>query len=532
MNVPGTSQLSGTGIRYFRIIGRANVSVALAEFSVLTFEGRPLRIASVTKSSMAVSGGQSWNCVDGDVRTDCFTAFGAVESILFDMGALLPPASIQKIVVVNRLGAGARDTLAGQPLQFLAFDMAILSTVSFPADTRDQYQFPEACDFGTFLNIIDCLKCPVSTYKDQVSNASSCTTCPVRNGTQTVTVWVGSNSSSSCVCPEGFAATAPGTCTACAVNTFREVSSALGFCTACPPGSSTGNKTAQASCNFCVAGFSGNLGSTSCRPCTNCSPVISENSPPVVPDTTISSSILKSLIITATSTPSPATAPELAAISALLIVAIGASSLGCVLLVSGTLAFVLKKRKISKAAKLQHGPSPSAPKYMPMGISSTGRGLDPANQLLNVNRLSQMQMQMSCSTPTGPNLNSITGSIKYGMTNNMFNSGLSNNMVLNSGLEPILSGQTNQTTGSFSNSIGRNFAPMTQFGQLPNLMNPTVFKKNQSMGFPRTMNSNFSQTTQQFSLMTSIANTQKIGNTVTLMPRHTLQFESSVINKT
>ena len=197
VSVPNTSQLFGTGIRYFRIIGRANVGLALAEFSVLTFEGRPLRITSVTKSSMAVSGGQSWNCVDGDLGTDCLTASGATESILFDMGALILPAAIQKIIVVNRVGVGARDTLAGQPLQFLSGSMVILSSYTFPTDTRDQYQFPEACDFGTFLRFSDCANCPVMTYKDQVGDASSCTACPVRNGIQTVTIGVGSKSLSS-----------------------------------------------------------------------------------------------------------------------------------------------------------------------------------------------------------------------------------------------------------------------------------------------------------------------------------------------
>ena len=519
VNVPGTSQLSGTGIRYFRIIGRANVSVALAEFSVLTFEGQPLRIASVTKSSMAISGGQSWNCVDGDVMTDCFTASGAVESILFDMGALLPPAAIQKIIVVNRVGAGARDTLAGQPLQFLAFNMAIITTFTFPTETRDQYQFPRACDFGTFLNFTDCFNCPVGTYKDQVSDASNCTACPMQNGIQTVTVGAGAKSFSSCVCPGGYAATAAGTCTACAVNTLRDASSALSSCTACPPGSSTGNKTAQASCNFCAAGFSGNLGSMSCRPCTNCNLPMSANLPPVVLDATTSSyattssSTLINLIITATLIPPLATASELSPISTLLIVVIGAGSLGCVILVSGIFTYVLKKRRSANAAKVQFWPISSGPNFLPMGINTVGWDQNPqmmANQLLTVNR--SPQMQMSNSFPTGPQFNSMSAKSNGEMTNNLFNSGIANNMTFNRGLRPTLSNQRNDTNVLYRNSMTQNFAPTTQFGQLPNLVNGTLYNRTPTLSFNGTMNNNatlnFPRTNQRKSQVAEPTNTK------------------------
>ena len=500
VNVPGTSQLSGTGIRYFRIIGRANVGVALSEFSVLSFEGRPLRIASVTKSSMAVSGGQSWNCVDGDVRTDCFTASGAVESILFDMGALLPPAAIQKIVVVNRVGSGARDTLAGQPLQFLAFNMAILSTFTFPTDTRDQYQFPEACDFGTFLGLTDCLSCPVGTYKDQVSDASSCTACPVQNGIQTVTVRAGGKSLSSCVCPGGYAATPPGTCTACAVNTFSGVLNALNSCTACPPGSSTGDKTAQASCNFCAAGFLGNLGSKSCRPCTNCILTMPENFPPVVPNATSCSSTFIGLITTATSTPPPATASESSTISTNFIVAIGVGCLGCILLVSGISTYVLRSRRSANAAKVQFRPLSSRPNLLPMGMNNVGWDQNPqmmTNQLLTANRFSQMHL--SNSSLNSPQYSSLSGKINGGLTNNVFNSGMANNMTFNSLLRPTLLNQSNETNGLYGTSMSRSFAPISQSGQLPITRSGTLFQT-ATLNFPGTMKNkstlNFSQTNQ------------------------------------
>ena len=506
MNVPGTSQLSGTGIRFFQIVGRANVGVALAEFSVLTFEGRPLRIASVTKSSMAVSGGQSWNCVDGDVMTDCFTASGAVESILFDMGALLPPATIQKIVVVNRVGAGARDTLAGQPLQFLAFNMAIISTFTFPADTRDQYQFPGACDFGTFLGFTDCFNCPEGTYKDQVSDASSCTACPVQNGIQTVTIRAGSKSLSSCVCPGGYAATTPGTCLACAVNTFRDVSNALSSCTACPPGSSTGNKTAQALCNFCAAGFLGNLGSISCRPCTNCNLPMSANSPPSVLDAitksyaTTSSSTFISIIITATSTFPPATASESSPISTSFIVAIGVGCLGCVLFVSGILTYVLRSRRSANAAKVQFKPLSSRPNLLPMGMNNVGWDQNPqmmTNQLLTANRFSQMHL--SNSSLTGPQFNSMSAKINGGMTNNVFNSGMANNMTFNSLLRPTLLNQSNETNGLYGTSMSQSFAPISQSGQLPITRSGTLYQT-ATLNFPSAMKNkstlNFSPTNQ------------------------------------
>ena len=477
VNVPGTSQLSGTGIRYFRIIGRANVGVALSDFSVLTFEGRPLRIASVTKSSTAVGGGQSWNCVDGDLGTDCFTASGAAESILFDMGALLLPTAIQKIIVVNRVGAGARDTLAGQPLQSLGNNMNLLSTFTFPSDFRDQYQFPEACDFGTFLKFTECVSCPVSTYKDQMGDASSCSACPVQNGIQTVTVGAGSKSLSSCVCPGGFVATAPGTCTACAVNTFRDVSSVLSSCTACPPGSSTGNKSAQAACNFCAAGFSGTLGATSCRPCTNCSLVMSENSLPVVPSTTTSSSMLISLIKTATPIALIVTASELSSISTLLIVAIGAGSVCSILLLSGILAYVLRRRKIANAAKLQCGPLPLKPNFMPMGMNTMGWDQNQqmtANQLLTGNRIPQMHMSNSFSTSPifGPHFN-MSPKTDSGMTNSMFSSGMTNNTIFNNEVTSntlFNSGMTNTMTfnirprSSISNQTQPNIATSMSAG--------------------------------------------------------------------
>ena len=510
--VPNTSQLFGTGIRYFRIIGRANVGVALAEFSVLTFEGRPLRITSVTKSSVAVSGGQSWNCVDGDLGTDCITASGAAESILFDMGALVLPTAIQKIIVVNRVGAGARDTLAGQPLQFLGSNMAILSTFTFPTDTRDQYQFPETCDFGAFLKLIDCISCPVKTYKDQMGDASSCTACPVHKGIQTVTVGAGSKSLSSCVCPGGFSATAPGTCTACAVNTFRDVSSALSSCTACPPGSSTGNKTAQASCNFCAAGFSGNLGSTSCRPCTNCSLTMSGNLPPVMLDATTSSSTLIGLVITATSTPAPATASELSPISTLLIVVIGAGSLGCVTLVSGLFTYVVRRRKSANAAKVKFEPLSSRPNFLPMGINNERWDQNPqmmANQLLTVNRIPQMHL--SNSSPTGPQFNFMSAKINGGMTNNIFNNGMANNTTFNSGSRPT-STSRNEINELFGNSMSRSFAPTTQFGRLPNLVNGTLFNRSPTLTFTaatKNVNTlNFPQTNRQYFGATSTANTK------------------------
>ena len=369
---PGFVPLVSDGVRFFRILARAYVGIALAEFSVQTFEGRQIRIASVTKSSVAVSDGQTWNCVDNDVRSDCSTGSGAVEWMLFDLGMSLPLEAIQKITVVNRAGIGAKDTLSGLVLQLLNWDSVFITSYSFASDIRDAYVFPETCDFGSFSSFFGCNPCPLGTYKNQVGDMS-CNACPLQNSVQTVTVASGSTALGACVCPGGFTGLTPGLCVACPVNTFKSLSNVISSCAACPPGSSTGNASAQTSCSFCAAGFSGNQGVTSCRPCANCSLALSDNSPPAVPSVT--STI--AAIATGSKMPMPtvvANFPSSSDLSTLVIVIISACSLGLAFFVTGVVFYVLKRQTLgSKQVGSQPGPLLVDPFYFqPMAMNSMG----------------------------------------------------------------------------------------------------------------------------------------------------------------
>ena len=356
---PGFVPVIGDGVRFFKIQARPNIGIALAEFSIQTFDGQQIRIASVTKSSVAVSDGQTWNCVDNDIRSDCLTGSGASEWMLFDLGMSFPLEVIQKIVVVNRAGVGAKDTLSGLALQFLNGDLVFLSSYTFASDIREVYVFPETCDFGSSFSFSGCSPCPVGTYKNRVGD-TGCNACPLRNGIQTVTVESGSTSLGACVCPGGFTAPTPGSCVACAVNTFRSLSNSVSSCAVCPPGSSTGNTTAQTTCAFCAAGFAGKLGVTSCRPCGNCSLALSDNSPPVVPITTTTIAV----IATGVTAPTPtmvAIALLSSDLSTLVIVAISAGSLACVSLLAGGVFYALKKHALKPK---QDAPQPS-PLFVP-----------------------------------------------------------------------------------------------------------------------------------------------------------------------
>ena len=369
---PGFVPVIGDGVRFFKIQARPNIGIALAEFSIQTFDGQQIRIASVTKSSVAVSDGQTWNCVDNDIRSDCLTGSGASEWMLFDLGMSFPLEVIQKIVVVNRAGVGAKDTLSGLALQFLNGDLVFLSSYTFASDIREVYVFPETCDFGSSFSFSGCSPCPVGTYKNRVGD-TSCNACPMQSGVQTVTLAAGSTSLAACVCPGGFTAPTPGLCVACAVNTFRSLSAIVSSCAACPPGSSTGNATAQTTCTFCAAGFAGKLGVTSCRPCGNCSLASSDNSPLVVPSatTTMTAIATGAAIPTQTVVTNASLSSEL---STLVIVAIGAGSLAFALSVAGGVFYVLKRHALGpKQIAPQPSPSFAVPfYYQPTAMNSMG----------------------------------------------------------------------------------------------------------------------------------------------------------------
>ena len=121
---------------------------------------------------------------------------------------------------------------------------------------------------------------------------------------------------------------------------------------------------------------------------------------------------------------------------------------------------------------------------------------------------------------------------------------------MNSGYRPISGLQTN---GIFGNQIGQSFAtegwsdgpslnrnsvsgsyaPSTQFGPLPNMINPTMYNRPQSgQGAPTLSPTSLFQyagnmqtfQTGGFDRMTTTGNTQFARNTITVMPKATLQF--------
>ena len=98
------------------------------------------------------------------------------------------------------------------------------------------------------------------------------------------------------------------------------------------------------------------------------------------------------------------------------------------------------------------------------------------------------------------------------------------------------------TTGTFGpvgdfqtrTSAMRSDVPSTQFGYVPNLGNAALFNRSQTLSGLGIMNVgvplNITRTDQGFSGTSSMASTRMKGNTLTVMPRATLQFEKGQMN--
>ena len=125
-----------------------------------------------------------------------------------------------------------------------------------------------------------------------------------------------------------------------------------------------------------------------------------------------------------------------------------------------------------------------------------------------------------------------------------------NTPTINPGYRPTEGMQTNRIFGqqlgqSFStggwtegtsvhkNSVSGSYAPQTKFGPLPNMINPTMYSRPQSVQSVLTLNptspfqfAGNTQTTQTggFDRMTTTVNTRFSGNTITVVPKATLQF--------
>ena len=94
-------------------------------------------------------------------------------------------------------------------------------------------------------------------------------------------------------------------------------------------------------------------------------------------------------------------------------------------------------------------------------------------------------------------------------------------------------GGWSEGTSAHKNSVSGSNAPKTQFGLLPNMINPTMYNRPQSVPGAPTLNPTspfqFAGSTQTFQTggfdrMTTTVNTRFSGNTVTVVPKATLQF--------
>ena len=96
-----------------------------------------------------------------------------------------------------------------------------------------------ACNPGFAGEAVSCTACAIDTFKE-ASGSGNCTACPERSSTE------GTTAASTCTCNPGFTGN-PGACTPCPTDTYKE-QSGNATCTACPDGTTTEGTTGAASC--------------------------------------------------------------------------------------------------------------------------------------------------------------------------------------------------------------------------------------------------------------------------------------------
>ena len=119
------------------------------------------------------------------------------------------------------------------------------------------------CAAGYYKSGNECKACGKGYYKETAGNATACTPCSAANST---TASEASTSASACICKAGYYGNAvTGTCTACAVGTYK-ASAGNTSCTACSVANSTTTSTGSTSC-VCKAGYGGDATTGTCTAC-------------------------------------------------------------------------------------------------------------------------------------------------------------------------------------------------------------------------------------------------------------------------
>ena len=158
-------------------------------------------------------------------------------------------------------------TAAGSGPQSVCSQCDALSVTNgtSPATSSDMCQ----CAAGAYRVSTNgpCALCPADHYKDFVSNALSCLTCP----SNMITIGaVGTTSVNGCICASGYFMDNAGNCQSCPADTYKASAGDGGIssCISCASQGTTAGATAANSATACLckSGYYGS-GETSCQPC-------------------------------------------------------------------------------------------------------------------------------------------------------------------------------------------------------------------------------------------------------------------------